>query len=89
MVECPLRLGNILVGTSLNLNALRLSTTRASAVNLFGNWFFPGLDTVKRELPLLVGAAVYAVAGPDRWTWPRGGLPGPETGGTVGESKVR
>ncbi|MBI4545145.1 MAG: hypothetical protein HY703_08125 [Gemmatimonadetes bacterium] len=50
-------------------------------VNLFSQWFFPGLDAVKREIPLLVGATLYAMAGADRWTWPRRGLLG--TSGAV------
>lgn len=53
--------------------------------NLFGKWLFPGLDAVKREIPLLVGAVVYAVAGADRWTWPRGSRPAREAASTAGE----
>ncbi len=32
---------------------------------------FQGLDLVKREIGLFAASLAYAVAGPDRWTWPK------------------
>ncbi|MHC0430982.1 zf-HC2 domain-containing protein [Streptomyces sp. O3] len=38
---------------------------------LVEHWFYPGLDGIKREIPMLAAAAVYALAGPDHRSLPR------------------
>jgi uncharacterized membrane protein YphA (DoxX/SURF4 family) len=43
------------------------------AANLVAKGFFPGLDSVKREIGFLGAAAVVFVLGADRWAWPRAG----------------
>lgn len=41
------------------------------AEGLGRDWFYVGLDNIKRELGLLAAAVLYTVAGPDRWSRPR------------------
>jgi hypothetical protein len=41
------------------------------AASMLTQGAYVGLDAAKRELGLLAVAVVYALLGPDRWTWPK------------------
>ncbi len=51
----------------MGLLALWMLYVIATSIGAKGIYF--GLDSAKRELGFLVGAAVYTLMGPDRWAW--------------------